>query len=448
MIRLLVIDDEVRVVEGLSKRLSREGFLVGKAYTGNQGLEALKKDIFDVVVLDIRLPDIKGTELLSKIRTLYSAPEVIMLTGYGSIETAICSMKLGAYDYLQKPVRGAELSELIRKAYKKKLLREQNAVPVERLNRVDVRDSLVGDSKQIRRIKKLISIVAPSNTPVLIMGETGTGKELVARAIHDGSPRSRHAFVAVNTSTFQENILESELFGHRSGAFTGANTDKVGLLEVAHQGTFFADEVGDMSAAVQAKFLRVVETGTFRKLGGTKEIQVDVRFISATNKYLQTEIEKRMFREDLFYRLSAFIIHVPPLRERPEDIPLLADYFLKKLIQGQKKMLTSEAMNLLVNYGWPGNVRELANAIERAFLLSEASPLIGLKEFSTSMVTGGPSPRNEGTRDHETGLLQLEKIEKEHIKRTLKLAGGNKSKTARLLGISRNKLYESIGKDD
>jgi DNA-binding NtrC family response regulator len=448
MIRLLVIDDEVRVVEGLSKRLSREGFLVGKAYTGNQGLEALKKDIFDVVVLDIRLPDIKGTELLSKIRTLYSAPEVIMLTGYGSIETAICSMKLGAYDYLQKPVHGAELSELIRKAYKKKLLREQNAVSVERLDRVDVRDTLVGDSKQIRRIKKLISIVAPSNTPVLIMGETGTGKELVARAIHDNSPRSRHAFVAVNTSTFQENILESELFGYRSGAFTGANTDKVGLLEVAHQGTFFADEVGDMSAAVQAKFLRMVETGTFRKLGGTKEIKVDVRFISATNKYLQAEIEKRMFREDLFYRLSAFIIHVPPLRERPEDIPLLADYFLKKLIQGQKKVLTGEAMNLLVNYGWPGNVRELANAIERAFLLSEASPLIGLNEFSTSMVTGGPSPRNEGIKDHETGLLQLEKIEKEHIKRTLKLAGGNKSKTARLLGISRNKLYESIGKDD
>jgi two-component system response regulator AtoC len=448
MIRLLVIDDEVRVVDGLAKRLSREGFQVGKAYTGGQGLEALGKDIFDVVVLDIRLPDIEGTELLTKIRTLYSAPEVIMLTGYGSIETAIRSMKLGAYDYLQKPVRSAELAELIRRAHEKKLLREQNAVLEERLNRIDVHDRLVGVSKPIRRIRKLISIVAPSSTPVLIVGETGTGKELVARAIHDGSPRSHQAFVAVNASTFQENILESELFGHRRGAFTGANTDKVGLLEIAHQGTFFADEIGDMSAAVQAKFLRVVETGTFRKLGSTREIKVDVRFISATNKYLQTEMEKGMFRDDLFYRLSTFIIHVPPLRERPDDIPLLADYFLQKLMRGEKKMLTDEAINLLMSYNWPGNVRELANVIERAFLLSESSTLIGLEEFSTSMIAGDTSPKDGRTKGREAGLLRLKEIEKEHIKRTLKIAGGNKSETARLLGISRKKLYDSLDEGD
>ena len=371
MIRILIVDDERQLAEAFKKKLSREGMEVFTASSGGEAISIMKKETLDVGLFDIRLPDMDGVELLGRLREMQPAAEVIMLTGYASVDTAIRSMKLGAYDYLTKPCKLSELHSVIVKAYEKKELRQKNIVLEEHLQRVELHDRFIGESKEIREVKKFISLVGASNVPVLVLGETGTGKELVARAIHAVSVRATHPFVAINASCLQESILESELFGYKKGAFTGANTDKVGLLEIAHKGAFFVDEIGDMSPAIQAKLLRVLETAMFRKLGDTREIRVDVRFIFATNKSLEEEVETNRFRKDLFYRLNTFIIVVPPLRNRRDDIPMLADYFLEKFARGgNRKSISRQALTLLTGYHWPGNVRELANVLERAVLIS------------------------------------------------------------------------------
>ena len=294
----------------------------------------------------------------------------------------------------------------------------------------------------MNEIKRLTRLVAPSDVPVLVLGETGTGKELVARAIHALSPRSASQFVAVNSSSLQESLLESELFGYKKGAFTGAQSDKIGLLELADKGTFFIDEIGDMGMTIQAKFLRTLETGIFRRLGDTRESKVDVRFIFATNKSLENEVKEKRFRKDLFFRLNTFIITLPPLRDRKDDIPLLADYFLGKFARGTpKKLLSREAMDVLKGYRWPGNVRELANVIERAVLLSAARDTIVSEDLPQSMMEGRLAGRDLDRADLSADELTLHRIEQEHIERVLNLARGNKSKAARMLGISRRKLY-------
>lgn len=444
-IRVLIVDDEEQLAKAFRTKLSKEGYAVSIAATGGDAVALVKQQPFDVCVLDIRLPDVDGVRLLEILKETEPTLEIIMLTGHASIDTAIQSMKHGAYDYLSKPCKLSELSSVILKAYEKKALRERNIVLQEQLQRVEVHDTFIGESKQMKEVERLISLVAPSDVPVLILGETGTGKELAARAIHTVSPRSTNQFVAVNSSTFQESILESELFGYKKGAFTGAQGDKMGLLELANRGTFFIDEVGDMGMAIQAKFLRTLETGIFRRLGDVRETKVDVRFIFATNKSLENEVKEKKFRNDLFYRLNAFMIVLPPLREREEDIPLLADYFLRKFARGtHRKRLSKEAMDLLSRYRWPGNVRELANVMERAALLSATRDVILCEDLPRNMMeTYAPNDR------HDKELLQgealdLEHVEKEHIRRVLDLAGGNKSKAARLLGISRRKLYFKI----
>jgi two-component system response regulator AtoC len=448
VIRILIVDDEHQLVEAFKKKLSKEGMEVFAALTGRDAIEVMKQETLDVGLFDIRLPDMDGVELLGRLKETQPTTEVIMLTGYASVDTAIRSMKLGAYDYLTKPCKLSELHSVILKAHEKKQLKEKNILLEEHLQRVELHDRFIGESKAIREVKKFISLVGNSNVPVLVLGETGTGKELVARAIHAVSIRTANPFVAINASCLQESILESELFGYKKGAFTGAQTDKVGLLEIANKGTFFVDEVGDMSPTIQAKLLRVLETSVFRKLGDTREIKVDVRFIFATNKSIEEEVETNRFRKDLFYRLNTFIITVPPLRERKDDILVLTDYFLDKFARGGKrKVISARAMSLLTDYLWPGNVRELANVLERAILVSGERLEIVLDDLPQGMVHAEPAAAQKVKIGPDQETLRLDSMEREHIERVLKFAGGNKSKAARLLGISRKQLYQKIDGD-
>ncbi|MGD0229743.1 MAG: sigma 54-interacting transcriptional regulator [Syntrophorhabdales bacterium] len=327
----------------------------------------------------------------------------------------------------------------------KRLLKERTMLLEEHLHRVDTRDSFIGESRAIGEVRTLISTVAASNTPVLILGETGTGKELVARAIHRLSARSANPFVVINSSALQEGMVESELFGHRKGAFTSASSDKIGLLKIADKGTFFMDEVGDLPSGIQAKLLRVLETGAFRRLGDTQETKVDVRFIFATNKQLEKEVDEKRFRKDLFYRLNGFTIVVPPLTERKKDIPLLVDYFLTKLARGAgRKRVPREVMDLLMDYPWPGNVRELANILERVVLISADRDEIRVGDFPPG-ITRGRHKDEVVSLPGPGGIGLLSKMQKDYVQQILDSVGGNKSKAARLLGISRRKLYRSIG---
>ena len=444
MIRVLIVDDEYQLLEAFKKKLSKEGMEVFTASNGQEAITIIKQETLDIGLFDIKLPDTDGVELLEKLREIQPTAEVIMLTGYASVDTAIRSMKLGAYDYLTKPVKLSELHTVILKAYEKKQLKEKTIVLEDQLQRVEVHDKFIGESKEMNVVKKTISLVGNSNVPVLILGETGTGKELVARAIHAQSPRAANPFVIINASNLQESILESELFGYKKGAFTGAQTDKVGLLQIANTGTFFVDEVGDMGMPIQSKLLRVLETGVFRKLGDTKEITVDVRFIFATNKVIEEEVKANRFRKDLFYRLNTFVIQVPPLRDRKDDIPILTKYFLEKHARkGNRKAVSKQALNLLVTYHWSGNVRELANVIERAILISADRSEIIPDDLPQAIVL--PSfATEERKRSLSQDTLRLDSMEKEHIEKVLEFAGGNKSKAARLLGISRKKLYQKI----
>lgn len=445
MVRVLIVDDEKQLVEAFKKKLSKEGMEVFTALNGHEALLVMNQEILDIGLFDIMLPDIDGIELLGKLREMQRTTEVIMLTGNASVDTAIRSMKLGAYDYLTKPCKLSELHTVILKAYEKKQLKEKNIVLEEHLQRVELHDKFIGESKEIKEVKKFISIVSASTAPVLVLGETGTGKELVARAIHSLSVRSPNPFVAINSSCLQENILESELFGYKKGAFTGAQTDKMGLLQIADKGTFFVDEVGDMGTSIQAKLLRVLETSVFRKLGDTKETRVDVRFIFATNKSIEEEIETNRFRKDLFYRLNTFTILVPPLRERKNDIPVLTEYFMEKHTRGStKKIISKHAMDLLVEYHWPGNVRELANVLERAILISGNRIEIISDDFPRSMTHNLSPAAGRVKQELIENKLRLDSMEREHIEKVLKHADGNKSKAARLLGISRRKLYNML----
>ncbi len=449
MINVLIIDDESQLVEAFKMQLAKEGMKVSGVGSARDGLTLLKKERFDVAVLDIRLPDMDGVDLLLKLKQMEPTVEVIMLTGHASVDTAIRSMKLGAYDYLTKPCKISELETVIVKAFEKKSLKEKNMLLEEHLLRIGTHDNFIGESKAMQRVKELIGIVAPSNTPVLVLGETGTGKELAARAIHGLSPRAGSPFVAINSSTLQESILESELFGYKKGAFTGAQTDKVGLLEIAHNGTLFVDEVGDMGLTIQAKLLRVLETGIFVKLGDTKETRVDIRFIFATNKNLKAEMQEKKFRSDLFFRINTFTITLPPLREKKEDIALLADYFLDKFNRGgPRKHFSPRAIDFFMAYEWPGNVRELENVIERSLLLSGKRPQILAEDFPEDMLKNLHVETLASQSSAASGPVNLSKMEDEHIRTVLASVGGNKSEAARLLGISRKKLYSKIGKTD
>jgi two-component system response regulator HydG len=402
---------------------------------GRKAQELISRQDYDVVITDLKMAPIDGLELLKAVKKMSPDTEVVLMTAYASVQTAIEAMKQGAYDYIIKPFDLDEMGLLVDKIAEKRHLVMENRQLREDLQDRAKREMVLGDSTKMREAMDLVAKVAPSDITVLIRGESGTGKELVAEAIHARSPRASGPLVIVNCAALAENLLESELFGHERGAFTGAVRRKLGRFELAHGGSIFLDEIGDVTPALQAKLLRVLQEKRFVRVGGTETISVDVRLIAATNRNLEQAISQGLFREDLYYRLSVFPIHVPPLRERPEDIPALAEYFLGR--RGRRlEHLDPRALDQLVGYRWPGNVRELENVLERAVILA-GSDRIGLSHLPLLSPTAVSSPSPEGE-------LNLDRLERESILRALHQAGGNKAKAARLLGITRRALYSRM----
>ncbi len=370
--RILVIDDEMIVCESCKRILEEEGYEVETALSGKEAFEKMKENTFDIVITDLKMPGIDGMEVLRTFRKDYPDAIIIMITGFSTVDTAVEAMKLGAFDYIPKPFTPDEVSVVVRKAVEKKSLMQENIYLRQELQEKYGFPNLVGKSKKMQEIYRIIVKVASTESTVLIYGQSGTGKELIARAIHFNSPRREKQFVPVDCAVLSENLLESELFGHVRGSFTGAITTKPGLFEVADGGTVFLDEVGNISMAIQAKLLRVLQEREFTPVGGTKAKKVDIRLIAATNKDLEKMIKEETFREDLYYRLNIVPIYLPSLKERLEDIPLLAVHFLKKYGEEMGKGIkgfTPEAMEKLMKYPWPGNVRELENIIERTVVM-------------------------------------------------------------------------------
>jgi DNA-binding NtrC family response regulator len=438
--KILVVDDEAPVREILKKGLSQMGgFSVEVARNGLEAIEKIENDVFDLVLTDMKMPGMDGLELLKTIKGTWPDMMVILITAYGSVETAVEAMKMGANDYITKPIDLNELSIHISKAQRENLLLREN-----RLLRLEVRKkfefkNIIGKSRPMQEVFSLIEKVAPSNSTVIIYGGSGTGKELVAKAIHYNSSRADKPFIPFNCGAIPETLVESELFGHTKGAFTGAIQAKRGLFEEANGGTLFLDEISIILPSVQVKLLRVLQEKEVMKVGSTERTKIDVRMIAATNENLETNVRKGIFREDLFYRLHVFPILLPDLKDRKEDIPLLAYHFLDlytKENQKQIKGISKEAMKLLLEYHWPGNVRELENAIERAVVMADQDYLTP-KDFSKNLKEGAPDLIKKGVMDRKS----LEDIKAEYITEILKETGGNKKIAAEILKVNPRTLY-------
>lgn len=434
-IKVLVVDDEVDLLQLLVQRLIRKGFEARGATSAEEALVLLEEELFDVGIFDIRMEAMDGLELLAESKKLQPDIEVIMLTGHGTIDTAIEAMKLGAYDYLSKPYKLTELETILVKAVEKKGLKEENEKMKRLISKDDHGVKIIGESHQIKAVIELTKQVANSDIPILIQGETGTGKELFAKALHEWSERESAPFVAINSGALSEQLLESELFGHVKGAFTGAQQEKKGLVEVANGGTLFLDELGDMPLPLQIKLLRFLESGEFRRVGDVKLRKVTVRVVAATNRDMEEEVKEERFREDLYYRLHVIKLVVPPLRDRKEDLSALINYFLKQKRQWQGKILSKEAFECLKQYQFPGNVRELFHILERGFLLSKGVVV----EPSDLML-----PTAIVEQATKVGMKTLAEIEKAHIKATLEITNWNKTAAAELLGTSVRNIYRKI----
>jgi DNA-binding NtrC family response regulator len=433
-IKILVVDDEAIVRESLSDWLKDAGYQVFTAENGHKALEVIEKEKPGIMITDMVMPGMDGIELMRRVKQIQPDIEVIIITAYGSIPTAIAAMKEGAYDYIEKPFCPERAELLVKKLAEHQELVEENLSLRQKLEDRYRFENIIAKSSKMQRVIEVIKVVAKSNATVLITGESGTGKELVARAIHSQSHRRNKPFVAVSCAALPESLLESELFGHEKGSFTGAYAQKKGKFEFANGGTLFLDEIGEMSANIQVHLLRVLEEKEFTRVGGNEPIKGDVRVISATNKDLRKAIEKQEFREDLYYRLNVVNIELPPLRERKEDIPLLAAHFLNKFASENRKEVTGfspDAMEFLLDYDWPGNVRELENAIERAVILAKDS-LIAIADFPQENLSLAYST---------TPRKNLKEVEKTHVLNVLRETGGNYSEAARILGISRMTLY-------
>lgn len=444
--RLLIVDDETELLTALCEILAEQDYDTVGAPNALEGLRRLQNERFDLVITDLMMPGMDGIEFLRKVREIDPHVTGIVMTGQGTIATAVEAMKVGAFDYLLKPFNLQIILPVLARAMEVRRLRMENVRLREYVGQLtfeSTRYQIIGDSPAIKQVKQLIEKTAGADVTVLVRGETGTGKELVARAIHYNSPRREQALVTVNCAALQETLLESELFGHEKGAFTGAVHNKKGLVEVAEGGTLFIDEIAEMPPPMQAKLLRVLEDGHYRKVGGTQEYHANLRLIAATNKPLEDEIAKGRFREDLFYRLNVVPIVLPLLRERPLDIPLLIDHFLQTRHVGRARFkVDPDALRLLTSYSWPGNVRELANVIERAQILAEGDIITAedlpenLQTVSTSAtdVSGATEPFNLDGIERRTVLSALESLK------------GNKVNTAKALGISRRALYRLLEK--
>ena len=442
--KILIADDEEGIVQGLSALLSDEGFDVETARDGAQALKKLQAKDFDVVIADLKMPKLDGLGLLAEKQNRGILSEIIMITGKGTIDTAVKAMKLGAYDYLTKPVQPNRLRTIVPKALEHRRLLVAHRVLEKRVASLTHFEELIGQSKQMQEVFRLIEAVANSTANVLITGESGTGKEPVARAIHKKSARAQGPMIAVNCAAFPRDLLESEIFGHEKGAFTGAIDEKPGCFELAHNGTIFLDEVGDMALETQAKILRVLEERKFRRLGGSKEIEVDVRIISATNKDLQQALEEKTLREDLHYRLCVVEIHMPPLRDRVGDLVLLMDEFKNYFVEQNRKHITGfspDSIEIMARYSWPGNVRELKNVVERAVVLCQDN-VIQPKHLPNRLINAS------GGSDELWFPLgtTIEQCERELIGKTLTLMNNNKTKAAKVLGISLKTLHNKLNK--
>jgi len=434
--RILIVDDERSVRRSLREWFLEDGFEVDAAEDGQQALRIMDSGPYDIFILDLKMPGMDGITLQKRILEIDKEATVIILTAYASVETAVEALKQGAYDYVTKPVDPDELSNLIKNALRQKTLSEENLQLKNRVSQMVLSTPIVGQSPGMRRILEMLRTVAETDSTVVILGESGTGKELVARAIHSQSKRRFAPIVAVNCGSIPETLLESELFGHEKGAFTGAQYRRKGKVELAHGGTLFLDEIGDISPKMQIDLLRVLETRSFTRLGGNQEIHSDFRLVCATNKNLEQLVEEGIFREDLYYRIKVFSLEIPPLRERRDDILPLARHFAAKYARSMgkaEKEIAADAQELLEQYRWPGNVRELENAIERAMVIGK-DPQIRIKDLPLRPEWNGSNP----------DALSLNAMEKDHIQRVLREMNGNVTQSARVLGIDRATLYNKM----
>jgi DNA-binding NtrC family response regulator len=441
--RVLIVDDDRAICRVLEAQLSREGFAVASVCDGDTALEMTAKTKFDVVLLDLIMPGMSGIELLRELRSMTVPPEVVIMTGQPDVDTAVEAMKLGAHDYVVKPVDTPKLKHVIRNAAERRRLERENQVLRHIVSQVDIESPIVSQSPQMQQVLEIVDRVAPAVAPVLITGETGTGKSLIAKTIHRRSGRASEPIMPINCAGIQETLLESELFGHEKGAFTGAQTAKPGLFEVADGGTVFLDEIGEMSPTMQAKLLQVLDEGHLRRVGGTKLRRVDVRILAATNRDLQEDVKSKKFREDLFYRLNVVRVQLPPLRERREDIPGLVDLYLNRFARpgDEPKAISPRALQYLCEYSWPGNVREVSNIIEGVVLLSRGLT-IELEDLPPGLKPGAEMVAREVSEVTEP--LSLAEIQRLHIMRTLEWTQGKKAQASRLLGINVKTLNNKI----
>jgi len=437
--KILIAEDEEITLKHLLSTFQKEGYEVSGFINGLKALEGIKEENFDVLIADIKMPGLTGIELLEKIKENNIETEVIIITGYGSIDSAVAAVKKGAYDYITKPFDLDEMLFKVKKIYEEKVLKKE-IVALKTSLGVGKNISGIAKSESMKKIFEVMESIKDSDCDVLLTGESGVGKSLIARLIHSTSKRREKPFLSINCATFTENLLTSELFGHEKGAFTGAISAKQGLLEIADTGTIFLDEISEISTSLQAKLLHVIEDGEFFRVGGTRSIKVDVRFIAATNRNIHAFITEGKFREDLYYRLNVMEIYIPPLRERRDDIGSLSEYFLKKLLPKAAKKITGftkKALEILMNYSFPGNVRELENIVERAIILEKSS-----------LITQESLPQGLQLFHIETILpdkiKSIDELNKEYAEKVVEMLGGNRSKAAELLGISRTSLWRIL----
>ncbi len=430
--KILIADDDKNLRKVLMNELSYEGYEADETDNGIKAMDLVEKNEYDILLLDLNMPRKSGMDVLKEIKALDIPTEVIILTAHATVSAAVDAMKLGAYDFLTKPFQMEELTAVMEKAYEKKKLVNENIRLKSQIKRQSETKSIITNSPRMFEILETVNKYAVSDLSILISGESGVGKELVARAVHDISKRADGPFIPINCGAIPDTMLESELFGHEKGAFTGAYAKKLGLLEIANYGTLFMDEIGELNLQLQGKLLRVIETGSFFRVGGVKEIKVDVRFVSATNKDIKKEVDTGNFRSDLYYRISTLILQIPPLRERKEDIPLLAEHIVKSIPAFKNKKLSKNALDILSEYSWPGNVRELQNIIQRALFLSKNNT-IGPDDLPLDLAAG-----------HNTSGMKLEDVEREHIMKVFREVNGQKRRAAEMLGIDPKTLYRKL----
>jgi len=447
---ILVVDDTQGIRDALSKILAKEGYSILTAGDGEEAVATLQKREVALVLTDLKMPRVDGAELLRIAKTIVPDVEVVLITGHGTVDVAVEAMKEGAFDFIQKPFNKVTVLKIVRKALEKRSLLLENRVLQKKLKDFTGNEDVIGSSPAMRKVMDLVCQVAPSSATILITGESGVGKEVIAKAIHDRGPRNSKGFIKVSCAALPETLLEAELFGYEKGAFTGAIARREGRFELAHGGTLFLDEVGDINPAVQVKLLRVLQSGEFERLGGGRTLKSDARLIAATNVSLKALVEQKKFREDLFYRLNVIQIEIPPLRARQEDIPLLANHFLRIYSHKNGKPLaglSAEAMEILLQYHWPGNVREIENTIERAVVLTRNAVIMPADlpdDIRNAVCQAEHIVSGDRMLNIPIGRVPLKEIERLVMEETLKQSKGNKNVASKILGISTRTLYRRM----